>query len=97
MNSPGQKFIDSFETDELKPLVPVFLKGAYIVYAHCVLQQTCGLGYLSGWAKKNFSAVAAKNEFFEKIGRLLKTAQQDIFIGLSENITPNEILRKIGA
>ena len=97
MNSPGQKFVDSFKTAELKPLVPVFLKGAYIIYAHSVLQQTCGLGYLSNWAKKNFLTVAAKNEFFEKIGRLLKMAQQDIFIGLTENITPNEILQKIGA
>jgi hypothetical protein len=95
MNSPGQKFVDSFETTELKPLVPVFLKGAYIIYAHSVLQQACGLGYLSGWAKKSFSATAEKNEFFEKFGRLLKPPQQDIFVGLTENITPNEILRKI--
>jgi hypothetical protein len=97
MNSPGQKFIDSFETAELKPLVPVFLKGAYIIYAHCVLQQTCGLGYLSNWAKKNFAGVAAKNEFFEKIGCLLKPAQQDIFTGLAENITSEQILQKIDA
>ena len=27
MNSPGNKFVDSFETAELKPLVPVFLRG----------------------------------------------------------------------
>jgi len=94
MNSPGQKFVDDFETEELKPLAPVFLKGAYIVYAHSVLQQTCGLGYLSNWTKKNFSSIAAKNEFFEKFGRLLNPAQQDIFIGLTENITPEEILRK---
>lgn len=97
MNSSGQKFVDSFETEELKSLVPVFLKGAYIIYAHSVLQQTCGLGYLSNWAKNNFSEVAAKNEFFEKIGRLLKPAQQDIFIELAETVAPNEILRKIGA
>jgi hypothetical protein len=97
MNSPGQKFVDSFETAELKPLIPVFLKGAYIIYAHSVLQQTCGLGYLSDWAKKSFSTAAEKNEFFEKFGRLLKPPQQDIFIGLTENITPEQVLRKIVA
>ena len=97
MNSPGQKFVDGFETAELKPLVPIFLKGAHIIYAHSVLQQTCGLGYLSGWAKNNFSTVAQKNEFFEKIGRLLNPANQDIFTGLTGNAAPDEILRKIGA
>src|SRR5690606_21938919 len=38
MNAPGNKFVDSFETDELSALLPVFLKGAHIVYAHSVLQ-----------------------------------------------------------
>jgi len=34
MNSPGQKFVDDFDSKELSPLVPIFLKGAEIVYAH---------------------------------------------------------------
>jgi len=34
MNSPGQKFVDDFDSKELSPLVPIFLKGANIVYAH---------------------------------------------------------------
>jgi len=34
MNSPGNKFVDSFDAAELKPLVPIFLKGANAVYAH---------------------------------------------------------------
>ena len=34
MNSPGNKFVDSFETEELKPLVPVFLEGAEAIYKH---------------------------------------------------------------
>jgi hypothetical protein len=34
MNSPGNKFMDSFETAELKPLVPVFLEGAAAIYKH---------------------------------------------------------------
>ena len=54
MNSPGNKFVDSFETAELKPLVPVFLRGAHIFYAHSVLQRQSGLGYLSPWAAEDF-------------------------------------------
>ena len=44
MNAPGQKFVDSFSSAELKPLAPIFLRSAYIVYAHSVLQR-------AGWAR----------------------------------------------
>ena len=40
MNSPGNKFVDSFATEELRPLAPVFLRGAHIIYAHSVLQRS---------------------------------------------------------
>jgi hypothetical protein len=95
MNSPGQKFVDNFETAELSPLVPVFLKGAHIVYAHSVLQQKCGLGYTSDWAGKNFKSVADKNEFFEKLGRTLEPQHEDKLSALSEDITTKEILDKV--
>lgn len=68
MNAPGNKFVDDFASQELKPLVPVFLKGAYIVYAHSVLQRQ-GRGYLSEWAKQQFRSVAEKNEYFTKFGK----------------------------
>ena len=95
MNSPGQKFVDDFTSKELEPLVPVFLKGAHIVYAHSVLQRQCGLGYTSEWAKKNFQNVAGRNKFFEQFGSILKPEQQDNLAGLSEDVTPEEILAKI--
>jgi hypothetical protein len=95
MNSPGQKFVDDFASKELEPLVPVFLKGAHIVYAHSVLQRKCGMGYTSQWAKKNFENVADKNKFFEQLGSSLKPEQQDSLGGLSENVTPQDILAKI--
>ncbi len=95
MNSPGQKFVDSFDSKELAPLVPVFLKGAHIVYAHSVLQQKCGLGYTSEWAKKNFESVAEKNEFFRALGTSLQPWHEDKLAGLSENATAKEILDKV--
>ena len=95
MNSPGQKFVDNFETAELSPLVPVFLKGAHIVYAHSVLQQKCGLGYTSDWAGKNFKSVADKNEFFQQLGSSLEPQQEDKLDGLSEDVTAKEILDKV--
>jgi hypothetical protein len=92
MNSPGQKFVDDFDSKELAPLVPIFLKGAHIVYAHSVLQQKCRLGYTSQWAGNNFESVAKKNEFFEKLGSTLESEQEDKLSGLSDNVTAEEIL-----
>lgn len=95
MNSPGQKFMDSFKTEELKPLVPVFLKGAHIIYAHSVLQQKCNMGYLSGWAKQQFENTTEKNEFFQEFGSSLKPEQENILESLTNNMTAKEILKKI--
>ena len=95
MNSPGQKFMDSFDTTELSPLIPIFLKGAHIVYAHSMLQRKCGLGYTSNWANKNFKSIAEKNEFFQKLGSSLEPEREDILTDLNENATAQEILDKL--
>jgi hypothetical protein len=95
MNSPGQKFVDSFNTKELSPLVPIFLKGAHIVYAHSALQQKCGMGYTSRWAKETFRSVAEKNKFFRELGSLLKPEQEDKLGGITADATPEQILGKI--
>ena len=95
MNSPGQKFVDDFNSEALSPLMPIFLKGAHIVYAHSVLQQRCGLGYTSDWARKNFKNVAAKNEFFRELGSLLHPEQEDKLAGLNEDVTAQEVLDKV--
>ncbi|MHC4158351.1 MAG: PHP domain-containing protein [Planctomycetota bacterium] len=95
MNSPGQKFVDDFDSQELSPLSGVFLKGACIVYAHSVLQQRAGLGYNSNWAKKNFEDPAEKNEFFKNLGSSLQPVQEDILGGLSDDISAREILAKV--
>ena len=94
MNAPGNKFVDSFAAAELKPFVPVFLKGAHIIYAHSVLQRESGLGYLSDWAKKNFKSVGAKNDFYETLGRRLPPANEDKLRGLPVTVTPENLLIK---
>jgi len=97
MNSPGQKFVDDFDTKELAPLLPVFLKGAHIVYAHSVLQRQCGLGYTSAWADKHFGAAERKNAFFEQIGATLRPRQEDSLAGLKDTVAPGDVLKMIGA
>lgn len=95
MNSPGQKFVDDFSTDELSPLVPVFLRGAHIFYAHSVLQQKCGLGYTSEWADRNFKGAADKNEFFRRLGGTLKPEQENALSGLVADASPEQVMERI--
>jgi len=95
MNAPGNKFVDDFEAAELRPLVPVFLKGAHIAFAHTVLQPG-GFGYLSSWAKRAFPSPAAKNDFFAAAGRLLRADPGESLSGLPPDAAPTEILRRLG-
>jgi len=95
MNSPGQKFVDDFASEELASLMLPSLKGAHIVYAHSALQQKSGLGYTSKWAEKNFASIAEKNKFFEELGSVLEPEQEDKLLGLNENSKPQEILEKV--
>ncbi len=94
MNSPGQKFVDDFKTKELSQFVPLFLKGAYIVYAHSVLQRQCGLGYTSEWAKKNFVGTSEKNDFFREVGEKLEPSREETLAGFDEGSEPTEISEK---
>ncbi len=95
MNSPGQKFVDTFDADELKPLAPIFLRGAFIVYAHTALQRECGLGYLSPWAEKSFSSLDAKNRFFEAAGRALRPDAENKLSGVDAGVSPARLLERL--
>jgi len=94
MNAPGNKFVDSFQTAELAPLLPVFLRGAHIVYAHSVLEGQVGLGYLSPWARKTFDRVTVKNDFFDKLGQELTPETEGRLSGLTPAATPDQILAR---
>ena len=70
MNSPGQKFVDDFDSEELKPMHPQFLTGSRILHAHSTLQRLAGMGYLSSWADDQFSNTSEKNEFYGRFGEI---------------------------
>lgn len=95
MNAPGNKFVDSFDSAELKPFLPIFLRGAYIVYAHSVLQRRLGLGYLSAWAGRHFASRQEKNTFFEALGGSLEPRSEDRLAGLSADPSPAQVLAAI--
>jgi hypothetical protein len=93
MNSPGQKFVDDFSSAELAPLLPLFLKGSLIVYAHSILQPR-GLGYTSEWSARHFPSTADRNDFFEEVGRSMR-AGQPVGAALKQTLTPNDVLQHI--
>ncbi|MBL7106164.1 MAG: hypothetical protein ISS77_00980 [Phycisphaerae bacterium] len=97
MNSPGQKFVDDFNSKQLAPLAPVFLKGAYIVYAHSILQRNASIGYTGKWADENFETTKQKNEFFEMIGKSIDPDSENILNNINENSKPQDILNLINA
>lgn len=92
MNAYGQRFVDDFDAPELAPLLPVFLEGADIVYAHTRLQQHAGLGYLSAWARQSFPDIGAKNAFYAEVGRLLDPADQDGLSHVTPESSPTDVL-----
>lgn len=95
MNAPGNKFVDSFETAELKPLLPAFTRGAHIVYGHTVLQRWRGCGYLSDWARARFATVTTKNAFFEKLGSIVTPGNEQVLAALPPDPSPADILAKV--
>jgi hypothetical protein len=95
MNSPGQKFVDDFASRELSRLLPVFLKGAHIVYAHSILQRQGQLGYTSEWAINHFPDTAAKNDFYEKIGKTVQPTHEKYLGKFDQNSTPTKILDEL--
>ena len=95
MNAPGQKFVDSLSSAELKPLAPTFLRSATIVYAHSVLQRAGGLGYLSEWAKASFASVTAKNDFFVAAGRALRPGAEEKLGALDADVSPKHVLARL--
>jgi hypothetical protein len=95
MNSPGLKFVDDFSVPELQPLLPIFIKGACIIYAHSVLQRHAGMGYLSEWAAGAFADVEAKNDFYEKFGTEFMPGMESVLGGVTQESDAGEILEKL--
>ena len=95
MNAPGTKLVDDFSSAELRPLVPVFVRGAHVVYGHSVLQRQCGLGYLGAWARRVFSSLASRNAFYAELGRRVCPASEERLRGLPPDPRPDEILARL--
>lgn len=94
MNSPGLKFADDFDSQELASYMPVFLKGARILYAHSMLQREANLGYTSAWGKSHFPDRADRNRFYEEVGTRLEPKDVDN-LQLEQHNKPEDILSQL--
>lgn len=93
MNSPGQKFVDDFDSEELKPMHPYFLEGSRILHAHSTLQRLAGMGYLSLWAENQFASVSAKNEFYVRFGKIFSPHGDEVLKeDLSDSLGSGEVI-----
>jgi hypothetical protein len=94
MNSFGNKIVDDFSSQELEPLWPVFLDGAYFVYGHTRMQQIAGLGYQSDWAKTNLPLPRNRNRFYTQVGELIQPGHpiETLSSTLSGSMSPVEVI-----
>lgn len=95
MNSPGQKFVDNLDSEELKPLTDTFYKGAMVIYGHTIMQRQCGMGYKSEWAKNNFKTRADKNLFFAEVGQKIWPVNENILKEFNVRCSPEEIIESL--
>ena len=95
MNNPGHKLVDDFRSAELAPLAPAFLKAAFAVYAHSVLQRQCNLGYVSEWAARHFPRLSARGEFYEAVGRELSVGRERVLVGLGDDANPGTVMERL--
>lgn len=95
MNSPEHKFVDDFDSPEMKPVADVFIKGAYIFCAHSVLQREAGIGYMSEWATTHFPDAKARNAFYHEFGKRFEPGGEGVLDGLSAAATPEALLRRL--
>ncbi len=98
MNNYGQKFVDTFDAPELRPYAADFRKGAYILYAHTLLQRACGKGLMSPWARETFKGDRAKaNAFYLEVGRRAfpPRAAREALAELPEACGPGGVLERL--
>ncbi|MFW6139097.1 MAG: hypothetical protein ACOC7U_07985, partial [Spirochaetota bacterium] len=76
MNKWGQKFVDDFFADAMKPVNPEFMEGSRILTGHTLVKKQLGWGISSEEAVEKFGDdLHRRNCFFEQAGHLQPAAQ----------------------
>jgi len=94
MNAHGQRFVDDFTAEPMRPLHAIFLEGVYIAHAHTLLQRAAGMGYVSAWADAHFPDAADKNAFFRAVGEAAAPGKTDKLDVLDASASPVSVLAR---
>lgn len=96
MNKGGLPFVDNFAAPELAPFVEDFIEGAYFFWGHTFLARNAGIGFASEWARHHFGDDRAKkNQFYAKVGRLIRPSDCMLLGGRLRSAPPGDILRAL--
>jgi len=78
MNKPGQRILDDFDAEPLRPYREDFIRGANFIYGHTFLQRALGLGYWSDWAKAHLDERRERNAFYTTVGELAQPGRESL-------------------
>ena len=97
MNKAGQRLIDDFDAEPLRPLRRDFLRGADFVYGHTLMQQALGTGYHSDWARHSLPERGQRNAFYTRVGRLVEPGVEGLTrVGqLNASMDPDAIIARL--
>lgn len=70
LNKPGQRFVDDFAAEPMKPYHADFLQGAQVMVGHTRLLRWADYSYTDAAASEDYPSRAARNAFFASVGAL---------------------------
>jgi len=95
MNKTSQRFVDAFDTPELKPYVEDFRTGALVAWGHTLLKMTANLSYTGDWSREQFGDdEEARNEFYRRAGEAPMPSNNTLksLCRMGADDSPNDIL-----
>jgi len=97
MNKAGQRLVDDFEAEPLRPLRGDFLQGADFLYGHTVMQRALGRGYQSAWAQAHLPSRRERNAFYAHVGRSVEPGSGALrrVAALDASESPKAILARL--
>jgi hypothetical protein len=98
MNAFGKKSIDDFDVPELTPVYNDFMKGAYFIYGHTVMQRSSGMGYQSLWAQQHLPTRRERNDFYTQVGHVIPPGfaiQTRLRHALTSELSPAQVIKTV--
>ncbi|MEA3408609.1 MAG: hypothetical protein U9R48_11135 [Chloroflexota bacterium] len=97
MNKAGQRLVDDFENEALRPFLTDFLQGADWLYGHTLMQRALGRGFQSDWARRHLPERSARNAFYAQVGGLVEPGTDGLgrVARLSDVQRPRAILSRL--